>query len=83
MDSSANKAMPVAFRLDVTNLQWPPPGSFEANILRTIDVPYQRIDTSGGQYPPPQAAERTDLPAFTIDWEQVGPITISLPAEGR
>jgi hypothetical protein len=41
------------FVLDKTKIQGPAPGTFEANILRTITVPYQEIDTSGGQYPLP------------------------------
>lgn len=41
------------FLLDKTKLQGPPPGTFEANILRSITVPYQEIITSGGQYPGP------------------------------
>jgi hypothetical protein len=41
------------FLLDTTKLQGPAPGTFEANILRSITVPYQDIVTSGGQYPLP------------------------------
>jgi hypothetical protein len=55
------------------------PGSFEANILRTFEVPYQPIDVSGGQYPPPRPLEATAVPAFTIDWEQVGAISFPAP----
>lgn len=41
------------FFLDKTKLQGPAPGTFEANILRTLTVPFQEIVTSGGQYPLP------------------------------
>jgi len=68
----------MAFHLDAGRLQWPPPGSFEANILRTLEVPYQAIDVSGGQFPPPRPPEATAMPVFTINWKHVG--AISLPA---
>ena len=43
----------MAIILDMTKIQGPAPGTFEANILRSTAVPYQEIDVSGGQYPLP------------------------------
>jgi hypothetical protein len=75
------------FFLDPTKLQGPAPGTFEANILRNITVPYQEIVTSGGQYPlpahplfpPPPGPEivitlegLSGLPSFT---KGLGPLT--------
>src|SRR5947209_18382252 len=68
---TSDKEMHMAFHLDLGKIQWPPPGSFEANILRTIEVPYQTIDISGGQYPPPHPLEGITVPAFRINWQQV------------
>jgi len=41
------------FLLDKSKICRTAPGTFEANILRSIAVPYQEIVTSGGQYPLP------------------------------
>ncbi len=68
----------MAFHLDSEKIQRPPPGSFEANILRTIEVPYQRIDVSGDQYPLSRPLEAATVPVFVFDWEKMG--AISLPA---
>ena len=59
------------FILDFENLEWPPPGSFEANILKSITVPFQEIDNSGGQYPPKPHDPPRPLkgPMFVIDLE--------------
>jgi len=43
----------MKFVFDKSKIQGPAPGTFEANILRSITVPFQEIDTSGGQYPLP------------------------------
>ena len=55
------------FLLDNTKLRGPAPGTFEANILRSITVPYQEIVTSGGQYP---------LPAHPISPPPSGPVIV-------
>ena len=57
--------------LDFENLEWPPPGSFEANILKSITVPFQEIDNSGGEYPPKPNAPPRPLkgPMFVINLE--------------
>ena len=52
--------------LDKTKIQGPAPGTFEANILRNITVPYQEIDTSGGQYPLPAHPMAGPIPGLTI-----------------
>jgi hypothetical protein len=59
------------FVLDKTKIQAPAPGTFEANILRNITVPYQEIDTSGGQYPLPghPLAGASPGPAIVIKLE--------------
>jgi hypothetical protein len=67
----------MSFHLDVDKIQWPPPGSFEANILRTIEVPYQSIDISRDQYCLFRLPALS-LPPFKIDWNQGA--TIGLPA---
>ena len=57
--------------LDLSNLEWPPPGSFEANILKSITVPFQEIDNSGDQCPPPPHPRPRPLkgPMFVIKLE--------------
>ena len=55
------------FLLDNKKFQWPAPGTFEANILRSITVPFQEIVTSGGQYP---------LPAPPISLPLLGPVIV-------
>jgi hypothetical protein len=61
----------MAFLLDKTKLQGPAPGTFAANILRSITVPYQEIVTSGGQYPLPAQpiARPAHGPAIVIKLE--------------
>jgi hypothetical protein len=53
--------------LDKSKIQGPAPGTFEANILRSITVPYQEIVTSGGQYP---------LPAHPVSPPPSGPVIV-------
>jgi hypothetical protein len=59
----------MPFHLDTEKIQWPPPGSFEANILRTIEVPYQPIAISRDQYHLVRLSA-ISLPPFKIDWKQ-------------
>jgi hypothetical protein len=73
----------MAFHLDAAKIQGPLPGSFEANILRTIAVPYQTIDVSGGQYPPPRPPAGITLPAFTANWRQVEAIVLTATEDAR
>jgi hypothetical protein len=64
------------FILDKTKIQWPPPGSFEANILRSITVPFQEIVISGGQYPLPAHPSPTPptRPVVVINLVGLGPL---------
>jgi hypothetical protein len=57
----------MVFVFDKTKIQAPAPGSFEANILRSITVPFQEIVTSGGQYP---------LPAQPLPSPPPGPVIV-------
>ncbi len=54
------------FHLDITKLYGPAPGSFEANILRSIAVPFQEMVTSGGQYPLPEHPVFPSIPGPPI-----------------
>ncbi len=69
------------FKLDPAKMQWPPPGSFQAGILKSIEVPFQKIDISGGQYPPPPPPDPADLPPLTLDWTRLGSFRISFTEE--
>lgn len=60
------------FQLDPKKIRGPAPGSFEANILRSITVPFQEIVTSGGQYP---------LPSHPVSRPSHGP-TIVIELQG-
>jgi hypothetical protein len=64
------------FLLDKTKIQAPAPGTFEANILRSITVPYQEIVTSGGQYPLPAHpfSPPPPGPAILINLEGMSPL---------
>jgi hypothetical protein len=69
------------FLLEKSKIQGPAPGTFEANILRSITVPYQEIVTSGGQYPPPEhpSSPPPSGPAIVIKLEGLS----KLPSFGR
>jgi hypothetical protein len=60
----------MVFQLDMRRIQWPPPGSFEANILRTIEVPYQATNVSGRRCPPARPLDAAAVPGFKIVWKQ-------------
>jgi hypothetical protein len=61
----------MEFRLDFEKIQWPPLGSFEANILCSITVPFQEIVISGGQHPLPSPPIRRPPHGspIVISWE--------------
>jgi hypothetical protein len=71
----------MAIQLDTARIQWPPPGSFEANILRTIAVPYQPTNVSGRECPADHPLEEAALPVLKNVWRHVG--VISLPDSGK
>jgi hypothetical protein len=56
----------MVFFLDKKKIQAPAPGTFEANILRSITVPFQEIVTSGGQYPLPAEPMPSTSPGLVI-----------------